>query len=123
MNVATAMLPREDERNLLDGGDGSRGAEEKERLRRMIACAAEEDALDDALVAAAAGVLRGAIILLHDEEVEEARAAFILVMLICFRACVCLRGTARPSKVSTTLARKIEKKKYEFGIEKKKKNL
>ena len=86
LNVATAMLPREDGRNRLEAGDERRGAEERERLRRMMACAEEEE--DEALngIALVASVLRGAIILLHDEEEDEARAALMLIMLllICF---------------------------------------
>ena len=74
MNVATAMLPRDDGRNRLEGRDGSRGAEAEElRLRRTFACAAEE------LAAAVAG-LRWAISLLHEE--EEARTALMLLMLL-----------------------------------------
>ena len=68
------MLPREEERNRLEGADGR----EEERLRRMNACAAvEEDALNDELEA---DCLRGATRLLQEE--EEARAAVMLLLVL-----------------------------------------
>lgn len=76
--MATAKLPREEERNRL-GALVKKGAE-RERLQRLIASAGgeeDEDALDKLVAADADVALRGAIILLQEEK-EEARTALMM---------------------------------------------
>lgn len=83
MNVATAMLPREEERNRLEALVKARRGAEKEQLRRMTACAGDEgkNALDDdELIVVAAAALRGAIIILLLQE-EKAREALMMLLI------------------------------------------